>query len=94
MSAYHVNLYLLDRAYGGPEEGGWWYDCGEFQRGFTCYTAKKAERIRRLVQRIADARNTDGGNHDLSSVLCEGRYEAHIERHPGKSFPTVRPHYE
>lgn len=24
-----VAIYLCDRAYGGPEEGGWWYDCGE-----------------------------------------------------------------
>lgn len=24
-----VAIYLVDRAYGGPEEGGWWYTCGE-----------------------------------------------------------------
>ena len=24
-----ANAYLTDRLYGGPEEGGWWYDCGE-----------------------------------------------------------------
>lgn len=23
-----VAVYETDRAYGGPEEGGWWYDCG------------------------------------------------------------------
>lgn len=23
---WYVNTYLIDRAYGGPEEGGWWYD--------------------------------------------------------------------
>jgi hypothetical protein len=22
----YANLYLHDREYGGPEEGGWWYD--------------------------------------------------------------------
>ncbi len=24
-----VAIYLVDKAYGGPEEGGWWYTCGE-----------------------------------------------------------------
>lgn len=26
---YVVSLFLLNRAYGGPEEGGWWYTIGE-----------------------------------------------------------------
>ena len=26
---FAVNLYLVDRAYGGSEEGGWYFDCGE-----------------------------------------------------------------
>ncbi len=25
----YVNAYFVTRHYGGPEEGGWWYDCGE-----------------------------------------------------------------
>ena len=28
MKTYTVAIYLCDRAYGGPEEGGWWYDTG------------------------------------------------------------------
>ena len=24
-----AQAYFTDRAYGGPEEGGWWYDVGE-----------------------------------------------------------------
>ena len=27
---FHLNEYLANRAYGGPEEGGWWYDTGRF----------------------------------------------------------------
>ena len=26
---FMVSVYLVDRAYGGPEEGGWYYDTGE-----------------------------------------------------------------
>jgi|TARA_R110000796_G_scaffold214879_2_gene330865 hypothetical protein len=25
---HHVNVYEVDRSYGGPEEGGWYYDTG------------------------------------------------------------------
>jgi len=24
----YITIYLEDRAYGGPEEGGWWFDAG------------------------------------------------------------------
>lgn len=26
---YTVAIFMVDRAYGGPEEGGWWFDHGE-----------------------------------------------------------------
>src|SRR3546814_17129819 len=29
---YIIALYEIDRAYGGAEEGGWWYDTGELAR--------------------------------------------------------------
>lgn len=27
-SLIYVNAYLVQRCYGGPEEGGWWFDSG------------------------------------------------------------------
>lgn len=27
--AVYLNTYETYQAYGGPEEGGWWYQCGE-----------------------------------------------------------------
>ena len=33
---FYIGVYLANRAFGGNEEGGWWYDCGELQ-----YTIKK-----------------------------------------------------
>jgi hypothetical protein len=29
VSFYTVAIFLVDRAYGGPEEGGWWFNTGE-----------------------------------------------------------------
>ena len=28
MRTLYVNVYQVERAYGGSEEGGWWYDAG------------------------------------------------------------------
>ena len=28
---FYVNIYKCGRAYGGPEEGGWFYSYGEYQ---------------------------------------------------------------
>ena len=25
----YLNIYEVGQAYGGPEEGGWWYSCGD-----------------------------------------------------------------
>jgi hypothetical protein len=35
----YANAYLTDRLYGGPEEGGWYYDAGEpvMSLPFVCY---------------------------------------------------------
>lgn len=51
---YWVNVYKVSRAYGGPEEGGWFYDCGEFQfavHSFATYddAAKMADIVRRRI---------------------------------------------
>ncbi|CAG0982501.1 hypothetical protein RHIZO_01814 [Rhizobiaceae bacterium] len=32
MTTYVLAFYEIDRAYGGPEEGGWWYDTGRLVR--------------------------------------------------------------
>lgn len=29
MRKLYVNVYLVTRHYGGPQEGGWWFDVGE-----------------------------------------------------------------
>ena len=38
MTVKYANAYWTDRLYGGPEEGGWWYDTGEpiMSLPFTC----------------------------------------------------------
>ena len=90
---FHLNEYLTDRAYGGPEEGGWWYDTGAFVacRG-TYPTVDEATAARdAMAPAIAERRQ---GRHPPDSVLCTGWPVLRIEPHAGADFPRTRPRYE
>jgi hypothetical protein len=39
-----VNVYLIDQAYGGGEEGGWWYKYGVCIESWPHRSAKQAEK--------------------------------------------------
>ena len=41
--SHYVNLYSVGRAYGGPEEGGWYYDYGEFEKQLGEFSGPDAE---------------------------------------------------
>ena len=77
-----VALYEIDRAYGGPEEGGWWYDCGELARVLRVVPSADAAydlaaRANRLMDRL------QRGRRDVGSMACTGgRYAASDTRNP------------
>ena len=90
-----VNVYLIDRAYGGPEEGGWYYTMGLFSDG-EAFPDEREEDVERAVEQ-AKSRCDDWNekrNSDIGSVLSDGKYVVRIENHPGKNYPDVKPHYE
>lgn len=91
--------FLTDRAYGGPEEGGWYYDCGEPQIDgelpvpvFT-QVYDHAVLLQQDMQRIMDA-TVNHGRRSVSSVLSEGVYRAIICEGWPKPYPQHQPHYE
>ena len=89
----HINLYLADRAYGGAEEGGWWYPTGKF---VSCL-GKSLDPVAAKVIRNAHAgrlAEMNAGRPPVSSVLSRGRYEIVIEPCAGESYPNYRPQYE
>ena len=52
---YVVAFYAVDRAYGGPEEGGWWFDTGELVRLHrVCLTEAAAARLAVRANRLLD----------------------------------------
>lgn len=94
---YSVSIHMIDRAYGGPEEGGWWFDYGSPDHGYWHFT--------RLFETYKDARtyahSLDGivaelnqGRPDVSSVLSEGRFGWFIQEGYPHAWPKERPRYE
>ncbi len=100
-----VAVYLTQRAYGGPEEGGWYYDSGElctdpaltaFGVTFTEGHEDRARTMALEVQAHLDRDWNVGDNaRGISSVLSAGRFEAHVhDGWPPLAYPAERPRYE
>lgn len=92
---YVVAVYMVDRAYGGSEEGGWWYNTGDLVRTVKVFrNESKAINYCRRFNEILD--NTlNRGRRPISSVLSTGRYAAEMwDDHAPKHYPECRPYYE
>ena len=88
-NGFYVNTYEIDRAYGGPEEGGWWFDTGSIVKSVRCDTQDEAEA---MTDRRRLAHPNTG---DASSVTYRGgEYRTRIEPVRGIDYPEHRPHYE
>ena len=90
-----VSVYLNDRAYGGPEEGGWYYDCGDLVRTMRVFYTDDAawDYCCNLNERLKNTLNR--GRRSTGSVLSTGRFLARVtENTAPSSYPAVRPHYE
>ena len=95
---YIVSVYLMDRCYGGPEEGGWYYTVGELARTVRLFRSeeKAYEYSRRLNDKLESRIfGPNQGRRDMSSVLSDGLYYAEVhEDHAPKYFPERTPRYE
>lgn len=91
-SLRYVNAYAVSRHYGGPEEGGWWYDAGSPLSSIAVYTdadevAAKALLLKTLGPEYEHQRSR-------YSVIGEDDLEIYTEEKPAAAWPTERPHYE
>jgi hypothetical protein len=83
-----VNVYELDRAYGGPEEGGWYFDAGQLILSRQV-PVTAAESVRTALQE----RYPSTGKR-YSVIYAGGDYSVCLEDHPGADYPEHTPHYE
>ena len=92
---YVVAVYEIDRAYGGPEEGGWWFDCGNLRRIIRTFRTKTAAyqysaRMNRHLNNLHNKYQRSVG----SMLYSGGVLEAFVyEDYPPKYFPEERPYY-
>jgi len=96
----YINVYLADRAYGGSEEGGWWYDYGipvESRRvklppiGYENPYSEYQEELEFIESRYY---RLNQGRPEIHSVTSEGRYVVVEEDEFARAYPYKCPHYE
>ena len=86
-----ITLYLTTREYGGPEEGGWWYNWDDNHTSIP--TIFDADNITASVKMLLDA----AGHHiggDIYSVLGGVQGWVRVERIAGSAKSTEVPRYE
>ena len=85
-----ITVYFVTREYGGPEEGGWWYDWYEMRESFDVRDTDEA-----VAKRLFDALDEYCEPEvPLSSVASRGSLIVFWEQQQGEFASTERPHYE
>lgn len=91
---WFVNVYALDRLYGGPEEGGWWFDCGEPVESVEVPDEQHALVVQGRMMReypSTGARSSMSYGRSGNGVVD---YAVWIEDHPAAHWPEHYPRYE
>lgn len=81
-----VSVYEVTRHYGGPEEGGWWYNW--YHPLVTVPTTRP-----QVVKEWLMAKYEDRAEGDIYSVLGGTAIAVVIEDEPAEMATTERPYY-
>jgi len=83
MAKQFVNVYAVSLVYGGPEEGGWWYDryfpVSSF--GFSSRRKSKQAMKRKYSKEVVKAERENSQLENYTSVRGGLRYEVLIQDH-------------
>lgn len=88
----YINVYSVDRAYGGPEEGGWWYERGHPIATFESHNVQGKAAVD-LVNAL-HAWRVEEKYEGLHRARDNDDIRISIDRFEGTPFPKTRPHYE
>jgi len=98
----YANVYLHDRQYGGPEEGGWFYNTYAPIDGDSDWDEAPpahghfptTEQAKQAMEKLAVWCNDQNSRRrSPSSVASEGHFVAMLEAWPAEFSPARRPHY-
>lgn len=86
-----VSVWDVDRSYGGPEEGGWYYDSGTLVVKVPC---KSYEQAIDVQEQMIETWTSDSDYPYYSVNYTGGEYHVNInEREPASHFPINTPYY-
>lgn len=90
-----VSAYTVTREYGGPEEGGWFYNAWELLESRKVRPGKVDQTIAQLDRKYDHLASKDrrGKRRDLGSVACDGTVRVRTEDVEGE-MEKPAPHYE
>lgn len=95
-----VAIFLVDRAYGGPEEGGWYYNCGEPAEEYASHARRFPKRSAQAAEEYAEhLRQTllpeiNRGRRPIYSVLSSGQYRVVVCRGEPVPYPQHHVNYQ
>lgn len=93
----YLNLVIMDRAYGGPEEGGWWYNTYTpvVSLPLPVVTPEQQDLVvvfYNAMEKLVEELNR--GRRPIDSVLSQGVYTFFLSKRPAENEPKTPPHYE
>lgn len=99
---YYIHKHEVALAYGGPEEGGWWFDTGRPVEDFDStrykyHSEENAYTMCRELNNLEYKREDREEDYGYTSVLAykstHYAYSVHETRHM-ESYPKEIPYYE
>ena len=91
-----ISVYATTRHYGGPEEGGWWYnvsDCLQSKPIPPCDGEHLKSVLTSVIERWCEEYQSEH-HGDIYSVLGGSEVWFSLEYHAGESHDVSRPRYE
>ena len=91
----YINVYVVDRAYGGPEEGGWYYTYYQSEEVVPVLAPEGEDIFEYAKKELAKWRErySNEGRRPISSSLSEGEYEVRLEVEKKESETRETPRY-
>ena len=87
----YLNVYLVDRLRGGPEEGGWYYDTGDPLESRALDPHEDVEAAKAAARKRWEEQ---GASRPRWSAIGGPDVEVYLEKHFARRFPERRPAYE
>lgn len=89
----YLNFYRATLEYGGPEEGGWWYDqkMPIDSQDISTYTFSQQLSLLRTAEASYGPQDYE---RDYRSVNAQGVIQIYLEPEPAVMRPRYRPYYE